>query len=87
MRDQVRSTERLEKQIRVLEERKQRAVYSELRVRKVQDNTKKEAETVKEESRKAKEYRVAQQLVEMQEKRERVEAINSSTKGRGSELK
>ena len=87
MRDQVRSTERLEKQIRVLEERKQRAVYSELRVRKVQDNTKKEAETVKEESRKAKEYRVNQQVVEMQEKRERVEAINSTTKGRGSELK
>ena len=56
LRDQIRSTERLEKQIKILEERKQRAVFSEMRIKKIKDETKKEAGKVKDEKRKNKEY-------------------------------
>ena len=49
IRDQLATTEKLEKQIRVLEQRKERAVYQEVQQKKLKDGVRKETEKVKEE--------------------------------------
>ena len=86
LRDQLRSTEKLEKQIRVLEERKQRAVYSEMRVKKVKDKTIKETKEVKELSRQNKEKLEMQVIADLQQKRAKVDSV-LATKGRGYDIK
>ena len=65
IRDQLATTEKLEKQIRVLEQRKERAVYQEVQQNKLKDGVRKETEKVKEELVKNKEFIAQQSLIEM----------------------
>ena len=65
IRDQLATTEKLEKQIRVLEQRKEHAVYQELQQKKLKDGVRKETEKVKEELVKNKEFIAQQSLIEM----------------------
>ena len=65
IRDQLATTEKLEKQIRVLEQRKERAVYQEVQQKKLKEGVRKETEKVKEELVKNKGLIEQQSLIEM----------------------
>ena len=76
------TTEKLEKQIKVLEKRKEQAVYTEVQQKKIKDGVRKESEKVKEEKNRNKEHIVEQSMIELQIKKAKVDAIQKS-KGRG----
>ena len=80
------TTEKLEKQIKVLEKRKEQAVYTEVQQKKIKDGVRKESEKVKEEKNRNKEHIVEQSTIELQIKKAKVDAIQKS-KGRGMQVK
>ena len=86
IRDQLITTEKLEKQIKVLEKRKEQAVYTEVQQKKIKDGVRKESEKVKEEKNRNKEHIVEQSMIELQIKKAKVDAIQKS-KGRGIQVK